>query len=114
MCSNFFQKIVRYEIMWKNIAEPPRSQITIRRMRIACRITKVTDTQSKYVICLLLFHPNNGCTNAPEYYGIRKLAVSLWTISPGNMHRLPCLLPVNSLTVILTSINVLLSVMANH
>jgi len=43
------------EIMWKNIAEPDRPQMTIRRMRIACWIPKATDTQSKYVI--MLFPP---------------------------------------------------------
>ena len=39
----------------------------IGRMRIACWITKTTDTRSEYV-CLLLFNGNNSCENAPEYY----------------------------------------------
>jgi len=39
-----------YEIMWKNMVEPDRPQMTIRRMRIACWITKATDTQSEYII----------------------------------------------------------------
>jgi hypothetical protein len=30
--------------MWKNIAEPDRPQMTIWRMRIACWITKATNT----------------------------------------------------------------------
>ena len=34
-----------YEMMWKNIAERGRPQITIRHMRIACWILKVTHTE---------------------------------------------------------------------
>jgi len=33
-----------YEIMWRNIVEPDRPQMTVRRMRIACCITVTTDT----------------------------------------------------------------------
>jgi len=40
--------------MWKNILQPDRQQKKICRMRIACWIPKVTDTQH-----LLLFHCNN-------------------------------------------------------
>jgi hypothetical protein len=40
-----------YEIMWKNTVEPDRPQIT-RRMRIACWITKATDTYTEYVILI--------------------------------------------------------------
>ena len=35
--------------MWKNIVEPGRAQMTIRRMRIACWIPKDKDNQSEYV-----------------------------------------------------------------
>ena len=38
------------EIMWENIVEPDRPQMTIWRMRIACWIPKSTDTRSEYVI----------------------------------------------------------------
>jgi hypothetical protein len=54
--------------MWENIVNPGRPQITIWRMRIACWVTKATDTHSEYVIPL--FH-YNGCTNAPQCYDIR-------------------------------------------
>ena len=43
-----------YEIMWKNIAERNRAtdgNIT-RRMRIACRITKTTNTHPEYVMLI--------------------------------------------------------------
>jgi len=36
--------------MWKNAVDPGRSQVTIWRMRIACLITKATDTHSECVI----------------------------------------------------------------
>jgi len=36
--------------MWKNFVEPGRPEITIWRMRIACWITKATNTHSEYVI----------------------------------------------------------------
>ena len=37
-----------YEIMWKNIKEPSRPQMTIWRMRIAFHITKAAHTPSIY------------------------------------------------------------------
>jgi hypothetical protein len=43
-----------YEIMWKNIVEPNRPQMTIWRMRIAYWIAKATDTYSEYVILEIL------------------------------------------------------------
>jgi len=39
-----------YDIIWKNIVEPYEPQMTIWRMRIACKKTKATNTQSEYVI----------------------------------------------------------------
>jgi len=39
-----------YEIMWKILVERGRPQVTIRRMRIACRIPQATNTHSEYVI----------------------------------------------------------------
>ena len=43
-----------YEITWPNNAEPSRPQMTIWHMRIACRITKATNTHSEYVILTAL------------------------------------------------------------
>jgi len=43
-----------YEIMWKNIVERDRPQMTIWCMRIACWITKATDTNSEYVMFIAL------------------------------------------------------------
>ena len=48
----------------------------IRHMRIACWITKATDTHLKYVI-LTTFHGKNGCTNAPQCYVTVTLPVLL-------------------------------------
>jgi len=39
-----------YEIMWKNIVQPDRPQMTIQHMHFACWIPKATDTHSEYVI----------------------------------------------------------------
>jgi len=44
-----FPKIVPFEIMWENIAERDRPQMTIWRLRIACRIPKATNTHSECV-----------------------------------------------------------------
>ena len=42
------------EIMWKNIVERGRPQMTVWRMSIACWITKATNTHSEYVILIAL------------------------------------------------------------
>ena len=50
---NFFtENPVFYEIMWKNIVQPGRPQMTIWRMCIACWITKATNTHSGYVMLI--------------------------------------------------------------
>jgi hypothetical protein len=46
----FFENRAVYEKMWKNIAERERPQMTIRRMHIACWISKAANTLSEYVI----------------------------------------------------------------
>jgi len=75
LCSiTFFFNRALYEIMLKNIVERDRSQMTLRRIRTEWRKTKATNTHSEYVI-LMLFHCNNGCTNAPHCYLIRTLPV---------------------------------------
>ena len=47
----FPENFAVYEIMWKSSVQPDRLQITIRRTRIACWITKDT-THSEYVIII--------------------------------------------------------------
>jgi len=48
LCSvTFFENRAVYEIMWENIVERSRSQMTIWRMRIACWITKTTNTKAE-------------------------------------------------------------------
>jgi hypothetical protein len=45
LCSlTFLKNRTIYETMWKNTAEPESPQMTIWRKRIACCITKATDT----------------------------------------------------------------------
>ena len=48
----FFLNRAVYEIMWKNIAELGRPQLTIWRKRVACWIPKATNTHSEYVILI--------------------------------------------------------------
>jgi hypothetical protein len=52
LCSvtSFFENRAVDEIMWKNIIEPDRPQMTIWRMRSAFWIPKATYTRSEYVI----------------------------------------------------------------
>jgi hypothetical protein len=50
MFNNFFfflfENLAIYEIMWKNVVEPNRPQITVWRMRIASWLTKATNALS--------------------------------------------------------------------
>jgi hypothetical protein len=39
-----------YEIVWRNIVEPGRLQMTVWHMRIACWVPKATNTHLGYVI----------------------------------------------------------------
>jgi hypothetical protein len=48
----FFENSAVYEIMWKNIVERGRPQMTIWRMRILCLVPKATNTHSEYVILI--------------------------------------------------------------
>jgi hypothetical protein len=45
-----FESFAVYEILWKNIVEPGRPQMTILRMCSACWIPRTTNTNSEYVI----------------------------------------------------------------
>ena len=40
------------EVMWKNTVEPDGTQMTIRRMRFSCWITKAANTHSEYLILI--------------------------------------------------------------
>jgi hypothetical protein len=48
-----------YEIMWKDIVELDKPQMTIWRMRIACWIAKATNTHSECVM-LIAFPRQQG------------------------------------------------------
>jgi hypothetical protein len=52
--NNFFFNRAFYEIMWNKVGEPDRSQMAIRRMRIAYGIPKATNTHSRYAILTAL------------------------------------------------------------
>jgi hypothetical protein len=63
--------------LWDNVVEQVSPQIGIWCMRIACWITKATNTHSQCVILLC----NNGCTNAPHCYVIRTLPVLFFSMA---------------------------------
>jgi len=46
----FFENRAVYRIKCKDIVEPGRPQMAVWRMRIACWITKATNTHSEYLI----------------------------------------------------------------
>jgi len=48
----FFENRVIYEIMWKNIVQPDRPQITIWCMRISRWTPKTKNTHSQYLILI--------------------------------------------------------------
>jgi hypothetical protein len=45
-----FKKRVVYDVTWQNIVESDTPQMAAWRMRIACCVTKATDTHLQYVI----------------------------------------------------------------
>jgi len=55
----FFENCAVYAIIWENIVESSRPQITIWSMRIACWIPKATNTHSRIVI--LIVFPLQQC-----------------------------------------------------
>ena len=62
--------------MEKYFTASDRPQMTIRRMSIACSITKATSTHSEYVM-LITFNLNGGCANDFQCYDIPILPVML-------------------------------------
>jgi len=46
----FFENRALYEIMWKNTEEWDKTRVATWRMRIACWITKATNSHSEYVV----------------------------------------------------------------
>jgi len=50
----FFENRAVYEIIWRNIVKQVKPQMTIWSMRIACWISKATNTHSQYVILIAL------------------------------------------------------------
>jgi hypothetical protein len=71
---NIFLKSCRLWERWKYFVKPGRPQMRIRRMRLACRITKATDTHSKYVI-LIAFPLQKWLYGVPQCNVIRTLPV---------------------------------------
>jgi len=51
MFDSFSENHAVYDLKWNNIVEPGRPQMRVRRIRIACWISKATNTRSEYVLC---------------------------------------------------------------
>jgi hypothetical protein len=47
---SFFENRAVYEIMWENMVQPDRPEMTVWRIRSAYCIHKATDTHTEYVI----------------------------------------------------------------
>ena len=60
----FSANLAVYEIMLKNMVKPDRPQITTRRMRFACWITKGANTHSEYVKLTAFPWEHRLCENA--------------------------------------------------
>jgi hypothetical protein len=63
-----------YEIIWKNMVEPDRPQMTIWRRRIACWIPKAANEQSEYVI-LIVYPLQQWLHERPSMVGYNALFV---------------------------------------
>ena len=92
----FPENLAVYEITSKNMVEPERPQMTIRR-RVACwirlQVRKHTPMHPhphtrahRNMQYLLLFHGNSGFVNVSQCYVIRTLAISLQACSQRNLN----------------------------
>ena len=67
----FFENRPVYEIMWKNIVQPERPQMTVWHMRISYWVPKATDTQTQ-----------NICLSAATVVARKRLNVTLTLKTP--------------------------------
>jgi hypothetical protein len=79
----FFENRVFYEIMWKNMVERGRTQVTIWSMCIACWIPMAIHKQSQVI--LIAFPLQLGHVNALQCYVIRKLRVHFYINVAGSL-----------------------------
>ena len=61
----FSENRVVFKIIWKNLVEPDRRQMTVWCMGVACWITKATDTHSEYVILIVFLRQQVSRKSAP-------------------------------------------------
>ena len=61
----FIRKLAGYEIMWENMVQPDKPQMTVFGMHFPSWVRKATNTHSKYIIIIVFFHNINSYTNAP-------------------------------------------------
>ena len=78
----FFENLTTYEIMWKNITEPERPQMTIWHKRIASWIPTATDKHSEYVMHISYLLQQWKHESASYVIGVRTLLVSFLISRP--------------------------------
>ena len=69
----FLENTAGYEVMWENAVELGRLHGAYSLHAGYLRL----QTHLQNMKHLLFFHPKNGCTNAPRYYIIRDVMLSL-------------------------------------
>ena len=63
-------------MMWKDIVEPDRPQMTIWRTRIACWVPKVTNTHSSHVLSTYCFSTSTMVSRMRLYVTLYVYCVS--------------------------------------
>ena len=63
-----FEKCAAYELMWKNVAQPEKTDDNMVHVQFMLGTQRYKHTLLGYVTTLIAFHCNNGCTNAPQHY----------------------------------------------
>ena len=83
----FLENRFVYEITWKNMIQPGRPKMTIWRMRIACRITKATNTYSGYVTPIYSERQKKKKKVSPTHVHCPSCywSLTLWTTIPSNI-----------------------------
>jgi len=87
MLDDVFTKILPI-VMWKDMLESDRTQMTTWRMRTACCIPKATNILSEYII-IIVFQCMNSYVNAPQHYVLTMYIACLIT-SPNSQQNCLC------------------------
>ena len=88
----FFENRAVFEIMWKIIVEPDRSEMTIWRVHIACLIHKATHKHSEYRLFQILnMFRTASCSSSGGQIVLLQSLVSSLSIKSRTVFRLTAL-----------------------